>query len=54
MIYYAIGKATDGGFYVNTVPAQDRVSIGTGVVFAGALEACVVYVTDKLRFQAEK
>lgn len=55
MIYYAIGKATDGGFYVCTSSGPDRVGLDSGyIVFAGDLDDCSIYVKNKLIEQAEK
>ena len=55
MIYYAIGRATDGGFYVCTSAGPDRVGLDSGfIVFAGELGDCLIYVGNRLRNQAEK
>jgi hypothetical protein len=54
MMYYAIYKATDGGYYVKSTAPFGQVSVDGGTRLASDLEGCLAYVLKKLKEQAEK
>ena len=53
MIYYALQKCIDGGYYVRTMPGPDVMKFQDEIRYAGTQAECLDYVQGEIKEQVD-